>query len=157
MTKDVLIRISGMQFATYEEETENEPIEVINSADYFLKNGKHYILFEEVLEGGHGVTKNQIKIDGDSYLEVKKKGIVNVRMVFEKGAQHLSTYETPYGQLVLGIHTTDMVVTETEDNINVRVEYEMEANYEKVADCKILINIRPRDAKDFNMKESMTF
>ena len=51
MTKDVLISISGLQMDVLEEEKEYEPIEVVAPANYFLKNGKHYILFDEVTEG----------------------------------------------------------------------------------------------------------
>ena len=43
MTKDVLISISGLQMDVLEEEKEYEPIEVVAPANYFLKNGKHYI------------------------------------------------------------------------------------------------------------------
>lgn len=54
MTQDVLLTISGlhdMAFADPEENEENEPIEVITPASYYWKNGKHYILYDEVMEG----------------------------------------------------------------------------------------------------------
>ena len=67
MTKDVLVSISGMHeeivAVTPEvEEDENEAIEVVTPATYYLKNGKHYIVYEEVVEGTSGVIKNRIKI-----------------------------------------------------------------------------------------------
>ena len=43
MTKDVLLSISGLQFAAQDEE-DVEPVEVITAGDYYKKNGKHYIL-----------------------------------------------------------------------------------------------------------------
>ena len=61
MTKDVLISISGLQMDVLEEEKEYEPIEVVAPANYFLKNGKHYILFDEVTEGIPGITKKSNK------------------------------------------------------------------------------------------------
>lgn len=75
MTKDVLISISGLQMDVLEEEKEYEPIEVVAPANYFLKNGKHYILFDEVTEGIPGITKNRIKITGEDALEVMKSGV----------------------------------------------------------------------------------
>ena len=40
MTKDVLLRIQGLQFL--QEENENpEPVEIITSGDYYKRNGKH--------------------------------------------------------------------------------------------------------------------
>ena len=110
MTKDVLISISGLQMDVLEEEKEYEPIEVVAPANYFLKNGKHYILFDEVTEGIPGITKNRIKITGEDALEVMKSGVSNVHMVFEKNKKNLTYYQTPYGQLLIGIHTKEMEV-----------------------------------------------
>ena len=55
MTKDVLISISGLQFAGGEN---SEPVEVITSGSYYKKNGRHYILYDEVAEDTAGTTKN---------------------------------------------------------------------------------------------------
>ena len=86
MTKEVLLTISGLHLDAFSDKTdeENEPIEVITPATYYLKNGKHYVLYEEVVEGMLGSIKNTIKITGDNKLEMKKSGISNTNMVFEK-------------------------------------------------------------------------
>lgn len=34
---------------------EAEPIEVITPATYYLKNGKHYVIYDEIVEGMPGV------------------------------------------------------------------------------------------------------
>ena len=47
MTRDVLVRISGLQLI----DGEHDDVEVITSGDYFWKNGKHYILYDEVIDG----------------------------------------------------------------------------------------------------------
>ena len=52
MTKDVLISISGLQFAGGEN---SEPVEVITSGSYYKKNGRHYILYDEVAEDSAGM------------------------------------------------------------------------------------------------------
>ena len=52
MTKDVLISITGMHTDAIDKgDLTDGPIEVITPASYFCKNGKHYILYEEVAEG----------------------------------------------------------------------------------------------------------
>ena len=53
MTKDVLITISGIQ--TIDGEV-NDPIETVTPGEYYFRNGKHYILYDEVQEGVPGVT-----------------------------------------------------------------------------------------------------
>ena len=45
MTKDVLITISGIQ--TIDGEV-NDPIETVTPGEYYFRNGKHYILYDEV-------------------------------------------------------------------------------------------------------------
>lgn len=140
MTKDVLINISGLHFDDLETQ-EEEPIEIISPANYYFKNGKHYILYEEPVEGVLGKIKNTVKITGDSKLEIIKSGLANTHMVFEHNHIHMTEYETPYGNLAIGIHTKKMSVKEQESNIDVRVQYALDMNNEKVADCSIKMNI----------------
>lgn len=155
MTKDVLLSISGLQIEVSEEEgIENEPIEVVTAASYFYKNGKHYILYDEVTEGVQGVAKNKIKI-ADNMLEILKTGFTNTHMIFEKGKKNLTYYETLYGQMLVGVNTLSLKVLESEDSIDVRVEYELDINHEPLANCKIRMNIRSKSAVGFTIKESM--
>lgn len=143
MTKNVLLTISGLHYDEYPgQEEANEPIEVIAPATYYLKNGKHYVLYEEVVEGMPGVIKNRIKIKEDGFLEIQKSGITNTRMTFEKDKINMTEYETPYGELMIGVYTKGMTVDVKEDNIDVEVNYSLDINSEKVADCNIIMNIR---------------
>ena len=137
MTQDVLLTISGlhdMVFADPEENEENEPIEVITPASYYWKNGKHYILYDEVMEGIPGVVKN----------EIMKSGITNAHMVFEKNQMNVTYYDTPYGQLHVGIHTRKLDVNVDDERIDIAVEYGLDVNHEATADCRIAMSIRPK-------------
>ena len=158
MTKDILVSISGLQMAVNDMEgNDDEPIEVLSAGSYYFKNGKHYVLFEEAVEGMQGVIKTQIKWKGTEVLEVTQKGLSNVHMVFEKNKNNRCFYNTPFGQLNMGIFTTDIYVDEKEDNINIRAEYALDVDYEPIADCVIRINICPRESKNFSMNQKMTF
>ena len=147
MTKDVLISISGLQFAGGEN---SEPVEVITSGSYYKKNGRHYILYDEVAEDTAGTTKNIIKL-GDEVLDITKRGETNVHMMFEKNKKNMSYYNTPFGNLLVGINATDVKVNETEDNIDIKVDYKLEVNYEHLAECSISMNIMSKDTKDFRI------
>ena len=158
MTKEVLVKISGLQMAV--DQTDNqgdEPIEIISAGTYFFKNGTHYLFFEEVAEGMPGVTKTQIRLKGTETLEVIKKGISNMNMVFEKNKNHRCFYRTPFGELNLGICTNQIVAEETEHNINIRADYALDVNYEPLAECTIRINIKPRESKEFSIRDKMNF
>lgn len=147
MTKDVLVKISGLQF---EEKEENEPVEIITTGNYYKKNGKHYILYDEVQEGFDGVTKSVIKVN-DDFLDVTKRGTTNVHMMFEKNKKNMSYYSTPFGSLLVGIDAKDVRVNETEDAIDIQVDYDLEVNYEHMAKCTINMNILPKDTKNFTI------
>lgn len=158
MTKEVLVSISGLQMAVNTMESmDDEPIEIVSAGTYYFKDGKHYIFMEEVAEGIPGVTKTQIRINGKESLEVMKKGVTNMHMVFEKNKNNRCYYKTPLGQLNLGICTSKIVLEETENNINIRAEYAMDVNCEPLANCVIRINVKPRESKEFSIQDKMTF
>ena len=52
MTQEVLLTISGLHQMEFMEngDEENEPIEVITPASYYLKNDRHYVIYDEVVE-----------------------------------------------------------------------------------------------------------
>jgi uncharacterized beta-barrel protein YwiB (DUF1934 family) len=147
MTKEVIVSISGLQFA---EDGTNEPVEVITAGDYYNKNGKHYIVYDEVMEGFEGTTKNRIKLD-KNLLDITKKGIANVHMLFEKDKKNLTYYSTPFGNLLIGIDAKQIEIKEEEHDIDVLVDYALEVNYEHLADCKIHMNIKSKEVGDFRI------
>ena len=140
MTKDVIVSINGLQIARQNEES--EPIEVITAGDYYKKNDKHYIIYDEVAEGFEGVTKNVVKLQ-ENCMDITKRGITNVHMVFEKNKKHVTCYETPFGSLMLGI--------KAENDISVDVDYALELNDTHLADCKIKVAIQSRESGEFRI------
>ncbi|MEY8483358.1 DUF1934 domain-containing protein [Lachnospiraceae bacterium 48-21] len=146
MTKDVLLSISGLHYEVADAagDEENEPIEVITPATYYYKNNKHYIIYDEVVEGMAGTIRNKVRI-ADGKLEIMKSGLSNTHMVFERDKMNITQYETPYGDLVVGTHTKDMQVDVTDEKIDVHVNYALDVNSEKIADCNIVMNIKALD------------
>jgi len=147
MTKDILLKIKGLQFlenSTETDESAAEAIEIITAARYFEKNGNHYIKYDEVLEGFDGTIKNLIKI-GDDHLEVSKRGLTNINMIFEKNKKNMTYYDTPMGNLLVGISTTAINVNTEPNIIDIKVDYALEINYEHLADCSISMNIQSKN------------
>ena len=136
MTKDVLITIRGVHTLDHED----NDVEMIIRGDYYQKNGKHYILYEEILEGAEERVKNVIKISPSS-MDIIKKGVTNSRMLFEKNKKNLSCYSTPVGNLVIGIQANHFYVEEQENSIKVNVDYSLDINYEHMSDCRICVDV----------------
>ena len=137
MTKDVLITIRGVHTLDHED----NDVEMIVRGDYYQKNGKHYILYEEILEGAEERVKNVIKISPSS-MDIIKKGVTNSRMLFEKNKKNLSCYSTPVGNLVIGIQANHFYVEEQENSIKVNVDYSLDINYEHRSDCRICVDVQ---------------
>lgn len=140
MTKEVLLTIKGIQF----DGESSADYTTTFPAEYYERNGKRYVVYDEIMEDFVQSTKNIIKFNAKE-VEVIKKGIVNVQMLFEENRKNLTNYGTPYGEIVMGINTEGIRFIETEDRIRVEVEYDLELNYEHQAECKISIDIRPRN------------
>ncbi len=144
MTKDILVKISGMQFtADNEDPNEPEPVEIIAPGEYYFKNGKHYIIYDEFMEGFDSVTKNVLKLKNDS-LEITKRGSSYVHMIFEKDKKNLTCYTTPFGNLMMGIDARRILIEESEEEIYAQVEYALDINYEHLADCTIQLRVQPK-------------
>ena len=133
MTKEVLINISGLQM--------ENPIEMVTTGAYYLKNGKHYILYDELSEDNE-ITKNVLKI-GPNSVERTRKGPQGSHMIFEEGKENLSYYDTPFGSLLLGVNTSNIDWMEEEEQMRLQVDYDLSVNSDHVSKCKIDVNIRP--------------
>lgn len=143
MTKEVLVSISGMQFAVSEEGSD---IQVVTLGEYYERNNSHFLLYEEVDEEGN-TTKNIMKFRPD-LLELTKKGAANVHMLFEEGKKNLTNYSTMFGDILIGVDTRKILLSETEEKITIDVEYTLDINYEFLADCRIHIDIAAKEAAE---------
>ena len=137
MTKDVLITISGVQMLDADE----ADVEMVTRGDYYQKNAKHYILYDEVMEGFNGRVRNVIKISPDS-VDIIKKGAASAHMQFEKNKKNLSCYTTPLGDLMIGIHTNRISIDEGQDRLKINVEYSLDINYQHASECSISVNVQ---------------
>ena len=159
MTKDVLVSISGHHIDIMAEpddkiealESGEDALEIVTPASYYCRGGKHYILYDEVLEGMAGTIKNRIKITGTDSVEIVKSGLSSSHMIFEKNRKNLTYYRTPYGQMLVGVNTRNMEVSVEDDRINVQVDYELDVNHEPLADCKIKLDIVSKNSGEFSV------
>ena len=146
MNKDVLIHVRGLQMM--ETDDAQEPIEIVVPGQYYFRNGSHYLRYEEMLDDTAETTVNYIKMSPNG-VEVRKQGQVNVYMVFEEGKKNKTFYNTPYGTLQMGISATGLELKESEDGIQVKVDYALDMNEEHVADCYLTVQAQSKDSADF--------
>lgn len=136
MTKDVWITISGTRIT----DGQTEAVKTISKGNYFKKNGKHYILYEEEAENGEEISRNTIKMTS-ACMEIIRKGTVRTHMIFEAGKETFAGYQTPVGELVMGIRTDRFQMAEKEELVEVKVEYSLSMSGEKVSECCIKVAV----------------
>ena len=140
MTKDVLISISGLQL----EAQDDEPIEVVTSGNYYYKNNKHYILYDEYIDDSElEVTKNKMIISDDK-ISLTKSGPASVNMLFEPGKDTVTYYNTPFGSLVIGLSNSKIDAKHEEDLIDINIQYNLSINYSQVSNCNISLKVTPK-------------
>ena len=144
MEKDVFVRVKG----SFTGPADGEDIELIAPGQYFLRNGAQYILYDEMDEALGQPIKNTIKITPDK-VSLRKRGPVVADMSFESGEERMATYTTPFGSLVLNVLAKNMEIRQTEDELNIKLDYELEIEYEHTSDCVIDIAVKSKSTGMF--------
>ena len=135
MKKNVVITVRGLQ----PEVDAEEPVEVISAGTHMQKEDTHYLSYEEADEDGR-ITRNRIKITGNS-IEMTKQGGFSTQMLFRLGEKQYACYETPFGELTLGMETKRLEVEETEGALYANLLYGLEINGAYVSDCQLDIEV----------------
>ncbi|MFI3237748.1 MAG: DUF1934 domain-containing protein [Lachnospiraceae bacterium] len=134
--KRVLIRIKGMQFAP--ESTEEDMIESMMMGVLYEDGEYSYIEYTEEIEEIEEEIKVVLKFK-PGFLELQKSGPISVVMRFEKDTENQTTYATPMGDLILGIHGKSVDTSVTTEHIYVMARYSLDVNYAYLCDCHIEI------------------
>lgn len=140
MTKDVEVIVTAIQkYADHQD----DDLKTVADGEYYFRNGSHYILYSEKNEGFTETTKNMLKLK-DGLLEMTRKGLINTSMVFDKNKDTVSHYKTPFGEMVLGIHTKSFYVLESENLIRAEIAYTLEADGAPMAQSLIKIQVKAK-------------
>ena len=138
MTKDVIVSVSGVQI-----DVDDEPIELVTVGTYYLKNGKHYVLYEEQPEDEGPITKNVVKFY-EGHFEMTKKGGNHAFLVFDQGQKTSMVYQTMVGPLHIDVLTKELSIVEKEEEIQVHVQYSLDINYNFVSQCDVYFRVQAR-------------
>lgn len=140
MKKDVIVSIKGLQYSMENSGDDDQRIETLNRGTYAFRNSHHMLAYDECLDE-NTMVKSLVKFNNE-FFEVTKKGPYSVHMLFEQGKKNLTSYSTPFGELLVGIDTKELVIEQSEEEISVYISYKMEINYEFLADSEIEVHIQ---------------
>lgn len=138
MTKDVLVSVTGTQFSMA---NTDEPVEIVTNGSYYKKNNKHYVMYDELIDGMNVITKNTLKFDNNGF-NLIRNGAINTNMLFEQNKRNITSYNTPFGSLSIGIDASKIDIVEEKEEIKVDIDYAIDVNCEHLADCKITLSVK---------------
>ena len=101
ITMDYIISIKGLQ-GTNEE---GEDIELVTDGEYGVGDDGRvaFRYMESELTGMEG-TLTDFSVEPDR-VTITRSGTVNMQMTFEEGQKHYFVYDTPYGNMTMGVDT----------------------------------------------------
>lgn len=135
----MLLSIAGSQFT----DMENDNIELVTVANYYKRNGHHFILYEERPEDENSIIKNTLKFD-KTFFEMTKKGAVNAQLLFNPKQSNTTYYATPAGPMSMNVTTTMYHLVEEENYIEVNIKYILDINFNYSSENEIWIRVAPK-------------
>lgn len=141
MKKEVLLTINGKH---RERGADWDGMEVMTTGTLYEKENALYLIYDEVMgEDTEDVSHNRIKIEQDPLtITMTKSGAVASIMSFAENIKEKSSYETPYGSLLMEIDTKEIQFENQEDRVYLRIRYNLEMNYEPLSESDISIEAK---------------
>lgn len=139
-SKKALVSVTGMQFSQDLEDGEDKIQNVMPGSCQKIGDF-YYIKYEEMQEGFTEKTDVLLKAK-PGYLEMVKKGLINVNMIIEAGQMHQTNYATPFGNLLFSVRGKNIAVSADEKGISIRAKYSMDVNYEYLSENDICVEVK---------------
>lgn len=122
--KKIWLSITGR---TKHKEGMEDVIELVTAGEIYRKSNNDYIIYDETEVSGMEGTTTTLEIDGQK-MSIMRLGSTNSHMTFEAGKKNFNTYETPYGDMVMSIYTSNLDIDYDNDDqpVDIRVDYNVE-------------------------------
>lgn len=137
---NVIISIRGQQAF---QDADEESVELVTEGLLCRDHDTYTLSYQESEITGLGGTLTTFQIEKDC-VTLMRVGEVNSQMVFQEGRRHLSMYETPYGNLAVGISTRRMRAAIDDRGGDIEIDYNIEIDH-KVAGMNLFqISVREK-------------
>ena len=136
--KDVWISISNLQHDG--DEQENTMI-FDTAGSYYFDDGIAVLRYQESELTGMDGTMTSVMVMPNQVV-VDRAGVLNGRMIFREGMRDSFPYETPYGQLTLGIDTRSIRRNINEHGGDVEIDYNTDLSHAFLAKNRFKISVK---------------
>lgn len=136
---EFLITINGFQQTVGDTDSDN--VELITTGEFEFENGLYYIDYEESQATGLDGCHTNIEI-GMDYVSLQRTGAITTDMLYIEGKKTYSMYNTPFGQMMVGIYTKKLDIDMDEKGGNISIEYSLDLNDKPCGNNNLKINVR---------------
>lgn len=137
---NVIISIHSQQ--TFEG-METETMELVTEGRLQQEKDTYTLSYQESETTGLGSTLTTFQIEKDC-ITLLRVGEVNSQMVFQEGRRHLSVYETPYGNLSLGVKTHRIRKQLDQRGGEIKIDYRIEIDHQVAGMHLFQIQVREK-------------
>lgn len=104
-----------------------DTMEMMTEGDLYREHNTSCVTYKESEVSGMEGTTTTLKLE-DGKVSVIRLGTVNSIMEFEEGTTSLTTYATPYGEMIMGVRTKGICVDydDDKDPVHVKINYAIE-------------------------------
>ena len=151
MEKNVIISIKGMQ--AYEG-AGDDSIELVTEGRLLDcgDDGLSLSYQESELTGMEG-TLTTFQVEKNGRITLLRMGEVNSQMVFEEGRRHLSLYQTPYGDMSVGILANKVKNTLDMNGGELEIDYAIEIDHILAGQNLFQIKVREDNRSGSQIKQ----
>lgn len=137
----VVLRIRGGQ---YYDNLDPDFTELMTEGTMTLTEDGMILRYAETELTGMEGTTTTFTVAG-TRVTLQRSGKVNSQMIFEKGRQHTSLYETPYGELSIDIQTSELRHNLTERGGLMEIRYSIAVEHNLTGRNSFKIQVKRND------------
>lgn len=136
-----MISILGEQIL----DDDSDRIEVLTEGNFLMKKDHCYIGYKEYDEDApQSFYDNLIKVQGD-VVTITRKGPMRSQLMLEKDKRHQCLYQTPAGDLMIGVFTKTMNNSLSKKGGTLEVSYTLDFNNDLVSENKFKITVEEKE------------
>ncbi len=142
MKENYIISVTGVQTVDDQKET----IKLTTAGEYTEKNGLCTIRYKEYDNDNPDICfDNTVTLEGENIVTIIRRGPAQSRLTLEKGRRHQCHYCTMYGDLMVGVYTSEIESTLTDNGGTLSAVYTLDFNAGLVSKNEIYIKVTEKE------------
>lgn len=142
MKDNFIISVTGVQVVDGDKET----IKLTTAGEYTIENDVRIIRYREYDNDNPSIYfDNTVTLEGDNIVTVIRKGPAQSRLTLERGRRHQCHYCTMYGDLMVGVYTSEVESTLTDKGGTLQASYTLDFNAGLVSKNEIHIKVTEKE------------